>query len=133
MTGLTHYSMHYCAITAFAGRHRETTTMRMLSPLPTDVDDAAGDYWGIIAFDADVRYTRVKLDEDLLQNCMMHHTVKRERGWVRDRCLMVVILEMLTPFHRWTNNWMRKYFHYHCPCYLESLVNYFVQIHRDHR
>lgn len=134
MIALSYYSTHYCAIT-IAGLQLKMTTMNSPLPwqvvmmtmmlllllLPTDADvdcddgadfDAAGaddDYWVRLTFDADVRYTRVKLDADLRRNCTMHHTVRRERDWVGDQCLMVVSLEMLTPFHRWTNNLMHKY------------------------
>lgn len=97
------------------------------------IDADAGDCWVILTFDAGVRYTRVKLDADWLRNCTMHHTVRMERGWVGDQCLMVANLGMLMPFHRWTNNLMHKLF-LHCrygQCCCVKLVNYFVQIHRD--
>ena len=111
--------------------------LQLTTDVGADAVDAGVDGYRVrLTFDADVRYTRVKLDGDWLRNYMMHHMVKRERDWAGDQCLMVAILETLTPFHRWTNNWMCKYFHYHYYCQLcccESLVNYFVQIHRDRR
>lgn len=65
--------------------------MRRLQLFQLFVDD----YWAKLTFDEDVRCTRVKLDdEDWLRNYMMHHMVKRGRGWVRDRCLKLAVLEM---------------------------------------
>lgn len=125
------HSMHYCAIaTTNVVRIRalRMRTLRLRLRLFAD------DYLAILTFDGDVRCTRVKLDdEDLRRNYMMHHMVRRGRGWVGDRCLKLAVLEMSMPSRRWTNSLMCKYCHqHHCQCCSVSLVNYFVQVHRHH-